>query len=72
MTPNQIREYYLNNLPEGYSKRDIKEMPEQYLLEMHDIFSEDLDEIFENAEEIRIYGVPTCSCCGKTMKKVGR
>ena len=60
MTPNQIREYYINNLPAGYSKRDIKEMPEQYLLEMHDIMNEDLDDIFENAEEIRIYTGCTC------------
>ena len=72
MTPNQIREYYLNNLPEGYSKRDIKEMPEQYLLEMHEILNEDFDDIFENAEEIRIYTGCTCEKCGKTMKPRGR
>ena len=68
MNSKKIREYYINNLPNGLFKRDIERMSESDLLDLHHIMNEDDDEIFENADIIQIYNGCTCGICGKTMK----
>ena len=55
LTSSQIREIYLNKPPEGMTKRDIKNMPEEYLLDMHHHLNETLDDIFDNAQLINFY-----------------
>ena len=55
-TTKQIREYYLNNPPDGMSKRAIQSMSDSDLLDMHHFMSEGTDDIFENAEQIMVLG----------------
>jgi len=72
MNADQIRKLWLANPPEGLSKREVERMPDSHIVDLWNVLDESLEEIFENAEEIRIYGAPTCKCCGKIMKKVRR
>lgn len=42
----ELRQKYINNPPEGMSKKDIKEMSDDDLLDMDYFLNEDEDDIF--------------------------
>lgn len=42
----ELRQKYINNPPEGMSKRDIREMSDDDLLDMDYFLNEDEDDIF--------------------------
>ena len=42
----ELRQKYINNPPEGMSKKDIREMSDDYLLDMDYFLNEDEDDIF--------------------------
>lgn len=44
-----LRQFYMDNPPEGMTKNMIKNMSESDLLDMDYFLNEDLDEIFGNA-----------------------
>jgi len=54
-TAEEIREYYLANIPEGLFADDFTSMSDEELLQYHHVHNETWDDIFENAAEIRIY-----------------
>ena len=71
----RIRNIWRKERPEGLSKNEVETMPDSHVLDLNHILNEDLDDIFDNAEEIRFYEIgnaPTCTCCGKKMRKVKR
>lgn len=42
----ELRQKYINNPPEGMSKKDVKEMSDDDLLDMDYFLNEDEDDIF--------------------------
>lgn len=46
----ELRQKYINNLPEGMSKKDIKNMSDDDLLDM-DYFLHEDDDIFNNLDD---------------------
>lgn len=51
---DEIRKKYMNNPPEGYSRKDVARMSDEDLLDMDYFLNEDLDDIF---------GIPTTNSC---------
>ena len=65
---NELREHYLENLPEGYSKRTIKSMSDEDLLDMHYFLNEDEEDLFEEANTPDFFLEDLCENCQKKLK----
>ena len=74
---DELRKKYMDNPPEGYSKDYIKNLPDEELLDMDYFLNEDIEDIFNVAED-NYFGVnPSehsdcidfkCKKCGVTQK----
>lgn len=51
----KLKLFYMENPPEGMSKKDIQNMPDNDLLDMHYFLNEDINEIFDLEDEDIIF-----------------
>lgn len=66
---DEIRKKYLDNPPDGYSKKDISKMSDDDLLDMEYFLNEDLEDIFgiPSSDSCILEGVQfKCKSCGCT------
>ena len=59
----ELREYYLENLPAGFSKGEIKTMEVEDLLDMHYFLNEEEEEILEENDGIDFDPDILCESC---------
>jgi len=65
---NELREHYLENLPEGYSKRTLKSMSDSDLLDMHYFLNDEEDDYDETEDSPDFFLEDLCDSCQKKLK----
>ena len=66
----KLREQYIENLPAGYSKREIKSMSDEDLLDMHYFLNEEDDDDFEEPDSPDFFLHDLCLDCQKKLKAI--